>query len=319
MSENPLFQYQHFLGNPVAKPPCRMLNALMYGFFVKGDLDVIQRYIDNTLNVVQSPDFEFKAMSDNLMLTFTDIENIASKTPPFSNYGWMQETDIIFWLPVAQVDKVDNRITRLYWFPAFITVNNINALINGRETWGYNKYLCRYEMPNLSQVPTRFSLSLETFQPFTPETKMDWHTLLEIDRIEGDESWFSEIADLGAHIADFLHDANKQVDVSLAFLKQLLSGFVHPQMDQILFKQFPDGEGKNAVYQAVMHSPSDVKRVHKLGLLKHDFNLTVNQVDAYPLKDMFGVQLGTQKLDFGFYVLMDFDQQSAKEIIERGI
>lgn len=314
MSGQGTYKYQHFLGNPIAKPPCRMINALMYGFFVKGDANRLQSYLDSTLNSVEHEQYQFSVIGDSVMLTFTDIENIASKTPPFANYGWMQETDIIIWVPVAKLDKTKRILIHLYWYPAFISVNNINALINGRETWGYNKYLCQYEMPKLKSTLLNFSLSLETFQPYSPNTKMAWHKLLEIKELKDEGSWLTELADFGEHVFDMLSDAQRAGDMSWALIKQILTGFVHPQMDQILFKQFPDGSADYAVYQAVMHSPSDITKIHKIGLIKRDFELTVNQLDAFPLESMFGIKVGTQKLETCFYVLMDFEQQPATEI-----
>ena len=38
--------YQHFLSNPIAKPPCRMHNANMYGFFAEIESNKAQKYID---------------------------------------------------------------------------------------------------------------------------------------------------------------------------------------------------------------------------------------------------------------------------------
>lgn len=307
-------KYQHFVGNPIAKPPCRMLNAQMYGFFVQGEEHAIQFYIDSTLNSVAHDAFRFSAIGSLVMLTFTDIENIASKVPPFSDYGWMQETDVIVWLPVAKLDKSSNKLIHLYWFPAFITVNNINALINGRETWGYNKYLCRYEMPTLGHSQLKFSLSLETFQPYSPQSKMAWHTLLEINPTSEQESWLDELADFGGHVFELLNDVKSTANPSWSLLKQFFNGFVHPQMDQILFKQFPDGEAENAVYKAVMHSPSIITKIHKIGLIKQQFELIVHQIDAFPLDVMFGIKLGCHKLDTCFSVLMDFEQLPASEI-----
>jgi len=135
--------YQHFLSNPIAKPPCRMTNAKMYGFFAQIDEVKVQRLIDNTLNVAATPYTRFEGIGEYALITFTDIEKIASLTPPYDQHGWMQETDIIIWLPVAKMVEQggDESITHLYLYPAFICVNNIYALINGRETWGYNKYM----------------------------------------------------------------------------------------------------------------------------------------------------------------------------------
>jgi hypothetical protein len=315
MSEEQYGAYQHFNGNPIAKPPCRMLNAMMYGFFIKGTYVSIQNYVDKTLNNVASTEFSFKALSSYCLLTFTDIENIASKVEPFRSYGWMQETDIIIWLPIAQVDSSTQKMTHLYWYPAFITVNNINALVNGRETWGYNKYQCRYEMPEPSQQPDHFSLSLETFNPFSPDTKMAWHELLTIDRVVDHDNWFEELFEIGHEVAKLLHSSCDDINISAELMKQFLSGFTHPQMDQILFKQFPDGFADKAVYKAVVHSPSEIKKIHKMGFLKDEFNVVINRVDAFPLNDMFGIDIGEQQAMLPYYVCMDFDQDGAYEIV----
>ena len=307
--------YQHFYSNPIAKPPCRMLNAQMYGFFVAGNREKIQTYLDKTLNSVPSSEFSFKALSDWCLLTFTDIENIASKVEPFSDYGYMQETDIIIWLPVLQLNLETLRAEHLYWYPAFITVNNINALINGRETWGYNKYLCRYAMPSEPTAPLNFSLSLDCFKTYNRNNKMDWHELLSISAEDDGESWLKEVMEVGEEISELFRDSVDDLNVDEQFLKQFLSGFTHPQMDQILFKQFPDGMAEKSVYSAVVHSPSEVKKIHKVAFLKDDLKLQVNKIDSFPLDKMFGITLGENEVKLPYYVKMDFDQAGAEELV----
>ncbi|MDW7548304.1 acetoacetate decarboxylase [Pseudoalteromonas sp. McH1-7] len=307
--------YRHFYSNPIAKPPCRMLNAQMYGFFVEGEKAKIQAYIDSTLNTVPSSDFTFKALTNWCLLTFTDIENIASKVAPFSDYGYMQETDIIIWLPILKVSLETRKAEHLYWYPAFIAVNNINALINGREIWGYNKYLCRYRMPEQFGKPLHFSLSLDTFKTFNPSTKMDWHDLLSIYPEDDGESWLKEVLEVGDEIATLFKASVCDLDVDSQFLKQFLSGFTHPQMDQILFKQIPDGYGEKAVYSAVVHSPSEVKKIHKIGFIKDDLHLDLQHLDSFPLNKMFGIPLGKSELKLPYYVKMDFDQAGVEEIV----
>lgn len=304
--------YQHFLSNPIAKPPCRMTNANMYGFFAEIEIEKVQQYIDSTLNKAAPDATTFNALGEFVLITFTDIEKIASITPPFDNQGWMQETDIIIWLPVVKVEHGD--ISHLYWYPAFICVNNIYALINGRETWGYNKYLCEYEMPNSVSALSPFSISLACFKQFSPNSKLQMHELFSIKQTvnKEDNSFLSALDDFGDQVANLFEGGHFGIDLSL--IKQLLKGFINPQMDQILFKQFPDGEGENAVYQSVMHSPSEIKKVHQLKLLKSDFTLNLNQLDSFPLADMFGLKLGNQPLHLPFYIQMDFDQLPASQL-----
>ena len=314
-SQHPL--YSHFLSNPVAKPPCRMSNANMYGFFAKIDQLKVQNYIDSTLNLVATDERYFKGIGEYALLTFTDIEKIASLTAPFSEQGWMQETDIIIWLPVAQVEKQgnDEDITHLYWYPAFICVNNIYALINGRETWGYNKYLCDYQMPSSVEMLTDFSVSLDCFKHFSPTSKLQSQqlfTVMNTATVQND-GILSAFENFGEQVASLFDGEHLGID--LALLKQLLHGFVNPQMDQILFKQFPDGQGNNAVYQAVLHSPSEIKKIHQFKLLSGDYQLHLQQVDSFPLAQMFGLQLGSQAVYLPFYIKMDFDQLQATQLL----
>ncbi|MEZ7278913.1 acetoacetate decarboxylase [Pseudoalteromonas sp. 68 DY56-GL68] len=305
--------YSHFLSNPVAKPPCRMLNASMYGFFVSASEQKMQQYVDATLNTLANDATTFNVLGETCLLTFTDIEKISSLAAPFSEHGWMQETDIIIWLPVAKI--LDGDISYLYWYPAFISVNNVYALINGRETWGYNKYLCDYEMPSNIDDSGRFSVSLQCFEKFSPDSMLAQHELLTITRVikQKPESLLDNVEQFAERVASVLSDDYKGIDLSL--LKQLLDGFIHPQMDQILYKQFPDGEGENSVYKAVVHSPSVIKKIHQLTLLKNDYSLDVNFLASFPLNDMFGIALGKQAVHLPFYVSMDFDQLGATEIL----
>ena len=70
--------YSHFLSNPVAKPPCRMLNANMYGFFVSASEQKMQHYVDVTLNKLANDSTTFNVLGETCLLTFTDIEKISS-------------------------------------------------------------------------------------------------------------------------------------------------------------------------------------------------------------------------------------------------
>jgi len=290
-----------------------MTNAQMYGFFVSACEQKMQVYVDTTLNLLATDSVSFNVLGSSCLLTFTDIEKISSLTPPFSEHGWMQETDIIIWLPVAKMVKGD--INHLYWYPAFISVNNIYALINGREAWGYNKYLCEYQMPSALDDAGRFAISLECFDVFKPDSKLAMHELLTIEQTDASisENLLDNVSRFSKRVTDLFDPQVKGID--LALLKQLLEGFIHPQMDQILFKQFPDGEGDKAVYQSVVHSPSVIKKVHQLTLLHNDFKLNVKSLASFPLNDMFGIALGKQSVHLPFYVNMDFDQLGATQVL----
>jgi hypothetical protein len=87
-----------------------------------------------------------------------------------------------------------------------------------------------------------------------------------------------------------------------------------PQIDQLLFKQLPDGSATNAVYQDVLHSPSVIKKFHAGKLYFHEFEFTLNQVDMFPLSDMFGIEVGSQRPLLPFNILFDFNQEAAMSL-----
>lgn len=303
--------YAQFPSSVIAQPPCEMHDANMYGFFLAGDLARIQRFLDQTVGVV--PGYEFKAISRYCLLTFTDIAQIRSTTPPWSEQGWFQETDVILWLPVARMGK--GRIEHIYWYPGFICVNNPMALINGRETWGFNKYLCDCKMPAIGGEPDYFNTIVTAFQRYSPDTALAPCELFRVELIEkGEETVISDAFDLVRQGVEILHGLGDFFAIDIDLVRQMIAGLLHPQVDQLLFKQLPNGDATQALYQNVLHSPSVVRKVHSGRIYFHEFRFTLQQVDMFPLADMFGIAPGSQRPAMPFNVLFDFGQEAALAI-----
>lgn len=315
MSINNSPLYAHFPGNMMQAPEVRMINANMYGFFLRGDLDKMQCFIDQTIGVVPNSEYQFKALSRYCMLTFTDIENVKSTNPQFADTGWFQETDVIIWLPVARMKE--DKINHIYWYPAFICVNNTLALINGREIWGFNKYLCDPTMPAIGGEPDLFSITVESFKTYSATTKLQPNELFKVELIKKDrESAIKNFFDLVEEGLKLLESDQDFFDLGFGAIKQLASGFLNPEIDQLLFKQMPDGSAQNAVYQNVLHSPSVVDELHCGRLYFHEFKFTLNDDALFPISEMFGIPVGSQTPLLPFNVLFDFHQEAALALDE---
>ncbi|MER2493506.1 acetoacetate decarboxylase [Catenovulum sediminis] len=312
---NNLPEYQHYLSNVVSQPPCKMINANMYGFFVKGEISKIQAYVDSTINKVEMEGVRFKALSPYLMLSFTDIEKMFSTNPAFSNQGWSQETDIIIWIPVAKM--VNNKVDHVYFYPAYIVVNNLYALLNGTLIWGFNKYFSNtYEMPAIGEVPEKFSLTVDAFKAFAPDATIAPHTILELALTKkGDSRKVAGFGEILKEAITLLQLSTESVfDFDWNAVKQSLSQLISPQIDQLLFKQYPDGKAENALYQALIHSPSIVDKVHSATIYTHEYQFSIQHLASFPLDQMFGISLQPQKPLLPFNVLFDFSQDAAIEI-----
>ena len=177
MATRPSYIYQG--GSVMMHSPLQLKNSEMYGFFVKGDLAKLQATLDDTLNQVAGQRMRFNAISPYVLLTFTRVNHADSAAPVDHAKGWITEIDIVTWIMVGAMDD-QGKLAHIYYYPAHIFVDDAMALINGRELFGYPKYLCEYEIPAAGSEPLRCSVAAKGFQVFSPETKIAMHPLLDV-------------------------------------------------------------------------------------------------------------------------------------------
>ncbi|WP_252867384.1 acetoacetate decarboxylase family protein [Janthinobacterium lividum] len=165
----PSYIYQG--GSVMMHSPLQLKQSEMYGYFVKGDLAKLQATVNTTLNQVAGSKMTLKALSPYVMLTFTRVNHADSANPVDQAKGWITEVDIVTWIMVGQMDE-QGKLAHIYWYPCHIFVDDAMALINGRELFGYPKYLCEYEIPAAGSEPLRCSVAAKGFQHF--RQKQNW-------------------------------------------------------------------------------------------------------------------------------------------------
>jgi uncharacterized protein with NAD-binding domain and iron-sulfur cluster len=314
MTNRPPYRYP--AGSVVMHSPLELNDANMYGFFVQGDLTKLQASVDANLNAVAKGKPEFKVLSPFVLLTFTKIGHANSGVAVDANKGWITETDIITWVMVAQTDAA-GKVAHIYFYPMHVFVDDTMALVNGRELFGYAKYDCRYTMPDLGADPKQCSLEVKGFQPFSPQTEIAWHPLLEVNatntsqphkKLEGWMQLFEQLIELFKSMPDALNlDAAGWADV--------VSLLMHPRTDQIFLKQFPDSAGVNAVYQAIIAAPATVNAVHSVQLLGYEYEAVLHEVASFPLAESIGLQLGSQPAILPFNLHFDFTVTPGTELV----
>ncbi|MEG1115930.1 MAG: acetoacetate decarboxylase family protein, partial [Janthinobacterium sp.] len=155
-SARPSYIYQG--GSVMMHSPLQLKQSEMYGYFVRGDLAKLQATVNTTLNQVAGSKMTLKALSPYVMLTFTRVNHADSANPVDQAKGWITEVDIVTWIMVGQMDE-HGKLAHIYWYPCHIFVDDAMALINGRELFGYPKYLCDYEIPAAGSEPLRCSVA----------------------------------------------------------------------------------------------------------------------------------------------------------------
>lgn len=308
MNDQPRPPYVNYPGNPIMHPTLVLDDANMYGFFVKGNLDNLQATIDTCLNEPAQGKATFKALSPYVMVTFTHVGKAYSDNPPDREKGWITEIDIVTWIMVGKMveDDGEEKLDHIYWFPHFIFVDSSFALINGREIYGYPKYLCQYQMPTQAGDPADyFSCSVESFKTFSPDTKLTLNPLMEIKQVGTENAW-QHIVDVAEEGAELLRSIPDLLDMNINGIEQAIDMIFSPGIDQIYLKQFPTSYDETAAFQSIIHTPTPIKAIHSVSLASAEYKLTAYQVDSFPIISALGIKEGEQDVILPFHVNFDF-------------
>ncbi|NMH64622.1 NAD(P)-binding protein [Shewanella salipaludis] len=314
-TQNPDFIYPP--GSMLMHSPLVLNNADMYGFFLKGKLANLQRSVDSTLNQVAGGAMYFKVLSPYVLTTFTQIAKAYSAYPADREKGWIQETDIITWVMLGRQDDADSDgISQVYFQPLHIWVNDAMALINGRELFGYPKYLCEHKMPAPGESLTELSLAAKSFRQFSAETELAMHPLLEVSCCPGTETPLStlEAMEKTWQLLKAQTDFIPQQDLLGA--EQMFELLFKPAIEQVFLKQLPDASGQKAVYQAIVAAPAKINKVHSICLLENELSATLFDNASFPLKDSLGLELGEQGVLLPYHVNFDFEVPPAEVLVD---
>ena len=315
MALRPSYIYQG--GSVLMHTPLQLKQSEMYGFFVKGDLARLQATVDGALNQVAAGRMRFKALSPYVMLTFTRVNHADSAIAIDQAKGWITEIDIVTWVMTGAMDE-QGKLAHIYWYPCHIFVDDAMALINGRELFGYPKYLCEYEIPGAGAEPLRCAVSAKGFQPFAPDTKIAMHPLLEVNATTrtGADRPLHSFLDLIEQAAALFLSIPDFFDMDPAGWADIFSLLRNTRIDQIFLKQFPDSAGIKAVYQALVAAPADINQLHSGRLLGYDYECVLHAFDSFPLDQTLGLKLGPQAAILPFNVNFDFTAMPGQELVD---
>ena len=304
-------------GSVLMHSPLVLNQADMYGFFLKGKLANLQQSVDKTLNQVAGSAMYFEVLSPYVPTTFTQIKKAYSAQPSDREKGWIQETDIITWVMVGRKNTAStNAISHVYFQPLHIWVNDAMALINGRELFGYPKYMCEYTMPAPGEPLTELTLAAKSFATFSPDTELALHPLLTVTCQAKTETPLSTLDAITQTWHLFKSQTDFIPELDNLGEEQLFHLLFKPAIDQVFMKQFPDSSGQKAVYQAIVAAHAQVNKVHSVALLENDLVATVFDNASFPLAQTLGVELGEQSILLPYHVNFDFEVPSGEVLVD---
>ncbi len=300
------------IGLPVFRGPYLQQDTEMAVLFFHADSDRLTALCDRYLNAPSEGQTKYVPLMSKVAVVFADML-ATSGDERDRQVGRFPETEVSFWILTMAMRKVGPIFVpdHLAWFLPFLFVDESNTIATGREVYGFNKQLGRFQKPSSIQRP-EFSLDVVGIKEFKLEAEGRAERLLDMryaDRAASDEpsvtwqSWEKAKAAITPEILKTLATDSKNKVAEIATL------LVTHQMRLVFLKQFRDVTNtQQACYQAIIEAPLMVQTFRQGGFLAGKFVMGVNRLDSHPLADALGLHLenGEQQSALGLWMKLDF-------------
>lgn len=304
-------------GDLVMAPPLELDGATMYSFVLPANLATLQQMIDQQLNAVAGAG-TYQALAPMVAIVCADIADSFSTVPPDSQKGWMSERDFGVWVPVVRAGKIG-------WYLPYVFVDNVAAMVTGREVFGFFKQTATLVMPSSPSSPGQFSTDALVIAKYSPQSQASVQRLMTIVSTQRAPapagSWDGDVerafADVWDKLKDVIGDVRSLPISDWDLLKDAWHEHATGDVPMVFLKQFRDGtDPTKACYQAVLEAPAHLLKLDD-GWFCHPHDITITPVDSHPIAAECGLASGTLRADLGFWCRMSFVMEPAVVIAEK--
>jgi hypothetical protein len=168
--------YIRYGGNFLLRQPYAIGGVMGCGFGVDGDLEKMQALCDKTLNL--SGDTCYRVISKTVFITFFRMNHLASTIPVDAAKGFFGETELNVTLLLAAGKMIGPIFVphRLVWHMPYLWLDSSEAMIAGRDVYGFPKKYGKVTMPLAEGQPAVFNVAAEVLPNFSPQTQASVNT-----------------------------------------------------------------------------------------------------------------------------------------------
>jgi hypothetical protein len=317
-------------GEQTYSPPYMAQGAKLCSFLLQVDRKPLEALCDKYLNQPTGGLTNYQPVLPYVFLVFADIEREYSIQEPDRLRGWMPEMNVAFWILTASMKQIAGvQIpTHFAWFMPYIFVDNVLALISGREVFGFHKALGQFVLPPFQKHADLFAADTATVDRFSPQAKIAWNRLLEVHRVDrvdrSDENPYLQrwqnLSEASSQIGQLLaRQTGGILGPTWERMMSLLKMFNFSTSQIVFLKQFRDVHDANlACYQAIVESSIEFYDFRSGGFLAGDYELTLNHFDSHPIAEELGLTVGKQSVIAAFWFDFDFEIEPGVEIWKAG-
>jgi hypothetical protein len=263
-------------------------------------------------------------ISKTVFITFFRMNHLSSTIPEDAQKGFFSETELNIALLLAAGKMLGPLFMpeRLVWHMPYLWVDSNEAMIAGRDVYGFPKQYGAVAMPLAEGQPARFSVAGEVLHEFAPRSQGRVETIVSARRIDAETLEFqSPFEAVETAAAEFLREAVR-ISNPVLFAESALADLTHEHLLALVFlRQLPSiVDGNLACYQSIAEASYHLTKFKGAGFLRGDYEVDIFKHDSAPIAAELGFAAtdaaGNARLKphASYFANIDFTFDKADEI-----
>jgi hypothetical protein len=290
------------------RPPYVATNARIHAGWIEARRGALQALLDQSVNRVAPDRYRFISPLSNLLYTGVYIPEMRSDYPLDKVYGAIPQADISFWILTFGGRIGEELSWRLRWLPTFMFVDDIGAVIGGRERLGFPKVHAQLAATNTSEADPGLRVEARAMRALGPGHQLEYQRIFEIapaaapahriDMERAEEDWRAGGLEDGSGVPG-----------------ALMAGLRLPQMSfpVLVMRQLADGANPDrALYRGLEELDMDSLVVHRGGWIG-EADITFDEPATHRLAQMHGM-LRQTRIHNAIWLVQDFVTQTSRPL-----
>ena len=292
-----------------ARPPYEGLDAIFQAGWLEGKRSHLQSMVKQTLNSVKGSPYEFRVLTEYVLYTALHTAKVRSLHPIDRMWGYVPEIDITFWVLTWGGIPGQADTYALRWMPTFMFVDDMSAVVTGREVFGFPKAMATFT--RTSEAPEDFGLTCraKAIEKKGPEEGCEEREIFRVEcNGDGASATLEDLEMAWRVIGDTTMMGAPHIARAAFEQIRLASGDV--PFPIVLLKQIPDVTRTNSVsYQRIIDAQMTSTQVYEAGKapadikihFKEPFSARIAEVHGFePVAPLLGTLWVRQDYETGF-------------------
>lgn len=304
MSNKPLL-VNHFARVPVP-PPYEHRGACVHSFSLAAPLQSLQKLCDAWFDEASSGAVTYTVILPTLFVLVANIAEVQPGDPTHADLGITSEIDVGLWL-LALRTKPFSSVPR--WIPVRLLVDSADAVVVGREVFGFPKELGRMTIP--STAPSAGPFVVQGFVTPAPNRHMAWRDVINIRSVApigpAEPVWASIEEATQAVVSDLVGQMDFGLVSGLISAAAMSAGFRPGLFPFAFLKQFMAiDQPERACHQSIVEAQSSLRAFKRGGFTRERYEIQISSYHTHPFHQFLGIAQGWQPVGRAIWSEFDF-------------